>query len=128
MKREIKFRGKRTDNSEWVYGHLFQTPVGEWKLKKGFREYLVDHDTVCQFTGRTDIKGTEIYEGDYARYEHKTQNGRLDIGNSYEIQWNERDCAFCLWDGFTHIALPPFGSLRVIGNIYDNPQLLESNK
>lgn len=60
----IKFRGKRADNGEWVYGHLFQTPIGEWKIKKGFRECLVKPDTIGQFTGLKDESGKEIYEGD----------------------------------------------------------------
>ena len=72
MKREIKFRGKRLTDGNWIYGDFFrnrglsfiasdgisENPLATW------RDYNVDPETVGQFTGFHDKNGKEIYEGD----------------------------------------------------------------
>lgn len=90
--RKIRFRGKRCDNGEWVYGSLLQhykegVAFIEWKgralgenlgvIPDHDFSYEVDPETVGQFTGFRD-KGQAIYEGDILKtrcYEHHQKDG-----------------------------------------------------
>lgn len=74
MRRVIKFRGKRTDTGEWVYGslilctndHPFILPISDNAAGIG---HPVERDSVGQFTGFIDTRGKEIYENDLIRIE-----------------------------------------------------------
>ena len=125
MNREILFRGKRTSNLEWVYGNLFQVGDTSFILKITDRaldypeKVLVDTETVGQFTGLTDKNGVKIFEGDI------TNNKNWNPQN-YEVIFDQGE--FC----FTTEDLKPYTNslhylqdFEVIGNIHDNPELLE---
>lgn len=117
MNRQIKFRGKRFPNGEWVYGHIFQTPVGEWKIKKGFREYLVNPDTVGQFTGLLDHNGKEIYEGDIVRDNWDSIGIVIFYHGEWRVDWG------C---GDIHTLYDLLGDkIVIVGNRFDNPELLK---
>ena len=128
--REILFRGKRTDNGEWIYGDLIQNVdclkirEQEKSIKKITKSYEVDLETVGQFTGLLDKNGKKIFEGDIVL-------GLFLFDMSINAVVKFRDGAFGLeWRRGEIIEFNAFTSLcnityEIIGNIYDNPELLE---
>jgi len=132
--REIKFRGKRIDNGEWVYGHYFlgvPSPLDENKQRHYIAPPLglgdeVDPASVGQFTGLKDSKnGREIYEGDVCKY---LMDGVWNYGYVF---WDQGGFALKVFRmGQTFIPVPDDGEtmtdrFEVIGNIHDNPELIE---
>lgn len=155
MNREIKFRGKRVDNGEWVYGgyvkehrdnsHLiFVNEFGA--INAGFKPrredfvlsyYEVGPETIGQYTGLKDKNGVDIYEGDIVLYKHASYK---DISR---ILYHEEVGSFVMEaikeDDNTSMAKFRKGTIRgfvagrvngydyvkVIGNIYENKDLLK---
>ena len=135
--REILFRG-RTDNGEWVEGFYSKAnyylnekeihiifPLDVKALPRcEFTEYEdVIPATVCQFTGLTDKNGRKIFEGDIVNF----YNGDGEY-SPYEVRW--RNSGFSvLMNGKPNLfdELDDFFRSRceVIGNVFDNPELLE---
>jgi len=112
--REIKFRGKW--RSKWYYGNLFVTVEGMCfiSLADGALQH-VDTDTVGQFTGLLDSNGKEIYEGDIV----KVDGWRKPT----LVEWLDANAQFVI-DRSLNLGLRN-SFMQVIGNIYDNPELLE---
>ena len=123
MNREILFRGKRTNNGEWTQGYLFR--IWEkayicWGTVNDIPDMQeVDPETVCQYTGLTDKNGRKIFEGDILSFSAYGENYKGDvrvIKGNFTI-WCEK-CAPFLDDALEkHSAI-------VIGNIFDNPELI----
>ena len=146
MNNRFKFRGKRIDNGEFIYGFYFQKRTWNdeelrehYILTIGEDEYFeVDDRTVCLSTGLLDSNGVEIFEGDIL--EHKT---------NYEpykciIEWRgEEDIASCgcCYDSFSGVGLvgvvikgskyeysslaSEYEKMEIIGNKFENPELLK---
>ncbi len=134
--REILFRGKRVDNGEWVEGYYLKAN-NHWH-KKGIHEdwiatftiqnggwcnvagkHAVIPETVGQYTGLTDKNGTKIFEGDIVLYRPKDEVG--------EIRYCELEAMFVIEfdDWLTDFDCVYQNEVEVIGNIHDNPKLLE---
>ena len=123
--REILFRGKRADNEKWVIGYLsskhtitITTPCGHTD------EIVICADTVGQYTGLKDKNGKRIFEGDIAKV----------------MQGKDKDIAYVGFENGAFMLYPKTGNIyertlweywyndwdvEVIGNITDNPELLE---
>lgn len=123
--RVIKFRGKRTDNGEWIYGSLVvlnsQYEICDSSSFSNMR-YEVEEETVGQFTGLTDKKYNPIYEGDLVKCDHFEPS-------VYHVEFIEG--AFCLANpevgipmDVTHMEDSKGKHFEVIGNFTDNPELL----
>lgn len=119
--RNILFRGKCIDNGEWIEGVAF--PGEDWSIticKQNHIDgsldwYEVDPASVGQYTGLTDKNGTRIFKGDIARvFDGEYINGI--VGYSLERgTFTIDNTSFLYW-------LP---DVEIIGNVYDNPELLE---
>lgn len=137
MNREILFRGKRIDNGEWIYGYYCPTPFSRFPCKSSI--YAVDTinyhwcgievipETAGQFTGLTDKNSAKIFEGDIVTVENPNISD-----DEYGIVKFDNDGAMFIveFDTFT----VDFGNnidgnrCEIIGNIFDNPELIGGEK
>ena len=115
--RQIKFRAKRIDNGEWVYGHYFQIGDKHFISCNAF-PCEVDESTLGQFIDRRDKNGVEIYFGDLI-----TVDGVDDGKSVHEIKW-EDDLAQIELPRYGDGSLYNSGGYEVIGNVTDNKELL----
>lgn len=149
--RDIEFRGKRTDNGEWVYGyyaHLHKTtycfkedcdahPENElhrmifereqdWGLPNYHLQVDVDPKTVGQYIGLKDKNGTKIFEGDIVDvlYDVNYIGVATERIGVFEVVHNG---CFMGQKGGVRYHFIPSDECTVIGNIYDNPELLGGN-
>lgn len=132
--RTIKFRGKRLDNGEWVYGDLIHENNGNVAIKTNldtwgenddtiepFGEYvLVKPYTVGQYIWINDINGKSIYEGDIVRETYKH--------TILVVEWDEQYSEFMMVDKTDYQQYSIYMECEVIGNIHDNPELPEGGK
>lgn len=143
--REILFRGKRTDCGEWLEGNLVQ-PFRRNQLSscgimpKDPKAYCwkVDPETVGQYTGLTDKNGVKIFEGDIVKCTDTINdfefNAVVEFGNpNGEYNWGYQlkfisgeDSNF---DILCWVDMEETGAyIEIIGNIHDNPGLLEGGE
>ena len=136
--RDILFRGKRTDNGEWVYGLLCRVGDTYANIRRMDTAvlYSVLTNTIGQFTGLTDKNGRKIFEGDILQGFWYCEGVRAKVvwiddaatfGILYSFRKSGEKTAWLnsSWYKFTSES-PCFP--EIIGNIYDNPELLEETE
>lgn len=123
--REYLYRGK-TEKGEWIESKNIMLIHSEKKcyLWNGVRWVDIDYETIGQYTGLTDKNGKKIFEGDFIKVPYNTR--------PYKVYYNE--CNSLKIEDIYDSAIRPtqraidYCKCEVIGNIHDNPELLEVAK
>lgn len=154
--REILFRGKRTDNGEWVEGYYYKakycrtddelcdyiTVPHPKEYNEPSSHYIVNPETVGQYTGLTDKNGKMIFEGDIveitfhsdAKYQcliwFNKEMSCWEAIETKDIRFNGNDYYGnnVEYSNFCFMLQDPYGdveSVKSIGNLHDNPELLK---
>lgn len=129
MAREILFRGKRTDNGEWVDGSLLQSEatvgghtnceiVGRFAFANDIGRYKVDPSTIGQYTGLTDKNGVKIWEGDILIVPGGAWGIVVWKAPFFEVTISETESSLYSREWLQEC--------EVFGNRFDNPELMQS--
>ena len=150
--REILFKGKKKDNGEWIEGYLLdggmpgekrifigKLVIGKWTvIADEFDE--VDPDTICQFTGLTDKNGKKIWESDIISYQRdnddcpfpnkdtKKRFGKVfyqGFRSTFAIGMGKNGSKSINDDLWKYVQNG--NRVEVIGNQFDNPELLQGS-
>lgn len=142
--REILFRGKHMHvcpenkhlDGTWVEGYL----ADENHINDGKCEFLIDPETICQYTGLTDKNGKKIWENDIVEFEDCGEEGYeykegFDFENKARVEFTEgrwsltdfvSDNSAVIDEMYNHAEfMNLWGVCEVVGNVFDNPELLE---
>ena len=133
------FRAKRINNGEWVEGALFDgekyciigrqinfSPYVENECK--IVGYKVDRNTICQCTGFSDEDGKKIFEGDIVGFIDctSTENGYSEQCCRGQVGWDEETASFQVTERLSAESYEVLDrGCKVLGNIFDNPELME---
>ena len=142
MNRTIKFRGKMIPENEWIFGTILRIPappvcfgkseidkyyiqfpdpryMPDWNMPYKMVQGEVNPDTIGQYTGLHDKNGKEIYEGDIVKIKYRDE----DIG---KVIYEHNGFSIDVTNMNKNYGRVSFVNnfMEVIGNIYDNPELL----
>ena len=135
--REILFKAKRLDNGEWVEGYYRRIPcmglhehyIMPQNPKNRLEQYEIDPDTLCQYTGLTDKNGNNIWENDIVRrIVRRTDLYVVSEPSVGFIEYDLENTSFLIhWTDKVEYSPTHHWKdrLEVIGNIFDNADLLE---
>lgn len=129
-------KAKRLDNGEWVVGfyayihkkHYIYTGLIHAGLYDVAERFEVDPSTICQCTGLKDKNGKLIWENDIVKYKHSNFYKAFWQNNYYQFSWIcVKSDVFSIgakWDLWSFKSF----EIEVVGNIFDNPELVESEE
>ena len=124
--REILFRGKCKTDNKWLYGFPYVTRKNAVKINWYCSEFgsmrtdEVDPETVGQYTGLTDKNGVKIFEGDIVRA--FTRFSEIYVS---PVAYHDGTFWFKNWSWTKFLF--KFEKIEIIGNIYDNSEILKNS-
>lgn len=130
--RDIKFRGFTINEEKygngkdgWIYGNLLLSDNNKAQIQDinddNFFKFI-DIKSIGQYTGLKDKNGTEIYEGDIVKSYYYIPNEDGTEGERYVVKLINYDETLCKYN------IDMFENLEIIGNKWDNPELLEEGE
>lgn len=134
MENRYLFRGKRIDNGEWVVGHFYEFMGKSYIFEPPFTSkdltYEVDPSTICQCTGLKDKNGKLIWENDVVAYwdTYSTESGYAEAYCIGKVVWDAETISFQVTNRLSAESYEVLDECSVIGNKFDNPELLESEE
>ena len=139
--REILFKAKRVDNCEWVTGSYhhqtdyYGDPCDKYYIVDGTAtdaegygaHYEIYPETLCQFTGKTDEDGKKIFEKDIVGFIDltSTESGYSEHNCVGEVLWDEEECCFHVTDRLFAESWEILNECSILGNTFDNKEILE---
>lgn len=145
MEDRYLFKAKRVDNEEWVIGYY--GVIGERNViiekyaenyycpdtcesRHGNQIHEVNSKTICQCTGLKDKNGKLIWENDIVGFwdTYSTENGQAEMNCIGKVVWDDETISFQVTNRLSAESYEVLDECSVIGNIFDNPELLESEE
>ena len=124
------FRAKRIDNGEWIVGDLSHHKTGKVFVKplngSAISTCEVDKDTICQCTGLKDKNGKLIWENDIVGFwdAYSTESGYAEADCIGKVVWDDETLSFQVTERLSAESYEVLDECSVIGNIFDNPELI----
>ena len=133
MEDRYLFKAKRTDNGEWIVGYLYRLSENNppfIMLRKYGESYEVDEHTICQCTGLKDKNSRLIWENDVVGFwdTYSTENGQAEMDCIGKVVWDDETISFQVTNRLSAESYEVLDECSVIGNIFDNKELLESEE
>ena len=130
MKDRYLFKAKHF--KEWHIGNIVKEPDGLYirDIKENVMAYIDDESTICQCTGLKDKNGKLIWENDVVGFwdTYSTENGRTEMDCIGKVVWDDETISFQVTNRLSAESYEVLDECSVIGNVFDNPELLESEE
>ena len=133
MEDRYLFKAKRIDNGEWVTGQYVNTcypkdckKTGHFIVKYPNHLNEIYTSTICQCTGLKDKNGKLIWENDVVGFwdTYSTENGQAEMDCIGKVVWDDETISFQVTNRLSAESYEVLEECSVIGNIFDNPELL----